>query len=217
MLSGDELRAIMILLALVLSAASVSACIVYGGGVVYLNKPNVTVNLSAITESNATQGENYTLSNNTLFFRSHHNDTLLASLGRDEYGWVLRIGLPNASAYEQPREINWSEAVWTELDWLWAHKVINGTTPGDVSQIVGLLANSTGSYIYWKDGNWTAIQSNCFPNGNCVRCGPAGAGLNESMPPYGLDVPEKTDDEKAEACLAGFILLLLPLLIARRI
>ncbi len=211
------MRGIIILLALLFSAGSISACIVYGGGVVYLNKPNVTVNLSAITESNATLGSNYTLQNGTLFFRSHYNETLLASLGEDEYGWALRIGLPNASAMGQPHDANWSEAAWTELDWLWSHKVINGTTPEDVSQIAGLLANNTNSYAYWKDGNWTAIQNNCFPDGNCVRCGPAGANLNATMPPYGLEIPEKTDDEKVQACLPGFILLLLPLplLIAR--
>lgn len=202
------MKVIAILLAFItLFAASASACIVYGGGVVYLNKPNITVNISAITESNATRGDNYSLPDGAILFRSHHNDSLLISLSRDEYGWLLRAGLPDASPYEQPREINWSEVIWTELDWLWAHKVINGTTPGDVSQIVDLLANNTNHYVYWKDNNWTAIPNNCFPNGECVRCGPAGAEMNATLPTYGLEIPERSDDEKVEACLSEFILL----------
>ncbi len=209
------MRTFAVLITLLLAAASAYACVVYGGGAVYLNKPNVTVNLSAILESNATRGANYTTSNGSVFYRSHYNETLLVSLGQDEYGWLLRVGLPNASEMGQPREINWSEAVWTELDWLWSHKVINGTNPGDVSQIVNLLANNSNSYAYWKDGNWTAIPNNCFPNGNCVRCGPAGAELNATLPPNGLEIPEKTDDEKVGACLSGFALLFLsvPLLL----
>ena len=196
------------ILALLLSAAFSSACVVYGGGAVYLNRPNVTVNISAITASNATLGENYTISNGTVFYRSHHNDSLLISLGRDSYGWLLRAGLPNASAMEQPRDVNWSEVIWTEMDWLWSRKVINGTNPGDVSQIVDLLANNTGSYVAWKEENWTAIPNNCFPDGNCVRCGPADANLNASIPQYGLEIPERTDDEKVEACFTEFVLLL---------
>jgi len=204
------LRLFTALLILSVLSAPAFACIVYGGGVTYLNKPNVTVNLSAVTESNATEGANYTLANGTLYYRSHYNDSLLISLSQDEYGWILRAGIPGASPYEQP-DVNWSEAIWTELDWLWAHKVINGTTPEDVSQITDLLANSSGSYTYWKDGNWTAIQSNCLPNGDCMRCGPAGAALNATLPAYGLDIPERTDDEKVNACLAGLGLLLAPL------
>ena len=206
-------------LALLILVASSSACIVYGGGAVYLNRPNVTVNISAITEGNATAGSNYTLSSGTILYRSHHNDSLLVSLGRDEFGWLLRAGLPNASEMEQPRDVNWSEVIWTELDWLWSRNVVNGTNPGDVSQIVDLLANNTGSYVAWKDENWTAIPSNCFPNGTCVRCGPAGAGMNTSLPPYPLEVSERTDEEKIETCLAGVelvLLLSLPLLIATR-
>jgi len=204
------LRLFTALLILSVLSAPAFACIVYGGGVTYLNKPNVTVNISAITESNATEGANYTLANGTLYYRSHYNDSLLISLSQDEYGWILRAGIPGASPYEQP-SANWSAAIWAELDWLWAHKVINGTTPEDVSQITDLLANSSGSYIYYKDGNWTAIASNCLPNGDCMRCGPASPALNATLPAYGLDIPERTDDEKVNACLAGLGLLLAPL------
>ena len=216
MVRVHDLKLFTVLLVLSILSIPAFACIVYGGGVTYLNKPNVTVNLSAITQSNATPGANYTYSEGAVFFRSHYNDSLLISLSQDQYGWILRAGVPGASPYGQPG-VNWSEAIWTELDWLWAHKVINGTTPEDVSQITDLLANNTGSYVYYKDGNWTAIQSNCFPDGNCVRCGPAGAGLNATLPAYGLGIPEQTDDEKVNACLAGLGLLLAPLFLFLRL
>ncbi|MDD5317404.1 MAG: hypothetical protein PHF51_01575 [Candidatus ainarchaeum sp.] len=198
----------------VLVSAPVLACIVMGGGSVYLNKPNVTVNISEIT-SNANLSYNYTAVQGGVAFRSHHNGSLVAVLARDSYGWSLRIGVPEGES--GPADANYSEAVWTELDWLWNHKVVNGTTPGDVSEIVDLLANSTASYVYWKDGNWTAIQNNCYPDGTCARCGPAGAALNATLPPLALDLPEKTDDEKINECVAGLgLVLLFPLGFALR-
>lgn len=185
-----------------------------GGGAVYLNKPNVTVNLSAIT-TNSNLRDNYTAVQGGVAFRSHHNDSLIATLSRDDFGWKLQVGYPDGEP--MPGGVNYSEAVWTELDWLWSHAVVNGTNPGDVSEIVNLLANTTGSYVYYKNGNWTAIQSNCYPNGDCMRCGPAGASLNASSPRFALDLPERTEEQKIENCVAGLgLILLIPLGFALR-
>jgi len=188
-------------------ACPTAACIVYGGGVVYLNKPNITVNLSVVTE-NANASANYTLIQNGVAFRSHYNESLAVQITEDKWGWSVGVGVAGEPSPQQ-QNINYSEAIEAELNWLWAHKVINGTTPEDIKAISGLLSNNPHHYVMWKNGSWTAMQNNCFPDGSCVRCGPAGASLNTTMPPYGLELPERSDDEKIEACLAGLSLLLL--------
>jgi len=198
-----------------LLASPAAACIVYGGGVAYLNKPNVTVNISVVLE-NANASANYTIVPGGIAFRSHYNESLAVQLIEDRWGWSIRIGPEGKSPLHQ-MGINYSEAMAEELNWLWAHKVINGTTPEDIAAISEILSNNEHCYAIWKDDSWRPVQNNCFPDGSCVRCGPAGAELNTTLPPYGLELPERTDEEKLEACLAGLgLLLLAPLCLAIR-
>jgi len=203
------MKAATIFLAILAFGSLANACIIYGGGAAYLNSPNVTVNLTAVT-ANANASSNYTAIPGGVAFKSHYNESLLVTLARDNFSWLVSVGVP-PGGNDSGNVTNYSAALTAELDWLWVHGVINGTTGKDVSAIGEIIENNSGSYALWKNGNWTAVANNCYPNGDCVRCGPAGASLNAAVPPYGLDLPSLSIDEQINSCAAGLGLLLLPL------
>ena len=184
------------------------ACFVYGGGVAYLNKPGASVNINPIIDYGGEFGVNYAIRDGVIHYRSHYDERLLVSIQEDEFGWLVSIGEPGASPYEQP-QVNWAEALYIELDWLGKRGVVSGLENDDFLAIRSKVSETPTSYAYWKNGEWAAIQNNCKPSGECMRCGPAGVGLDYELPDGNLDIPVSTGG----GCGSGFLLfLLLPLL-----